>query len=993
MGAALSSGKHPLIDSSLVFPAPPSSYSCSSDGLLLLRSRFAAAAGAPAAVPAFLVVPSPQSHLKLAAALRTAKLAAAAAEATAAAAAAASGLPPQQQLRRRSNIEGACAAAAAAAARAATSDEESERKQQLLQKLEQKRKELQQHMLLLQQLHRQQKQQRVLRRRQPRKAAPSHALGSTAAAAEAEDEEGEASAVERAAAAAATADALEAAADSTSSEAAAAADEGATGAAAPAGSGEAAPAAAAAANGSYWDTEASGGRRGSDYCILYFHGNACDANMVRGWLQVVADELGLPILVFEYPGYGLLSGLPSSSAGVDRCAKVALEFLVEQLQFPPEKIILCGRSIGTGPAAYLASRLAKCNLQLGGLVLISPFASLAALAADMAELPEPLARLVVTHHWDTEAALQQCQGLPLCIIHGQQDEIIPVSHSRRLLSTAPNSAVLRVSHLPPHANHSVGLEPAAMKEEVLQPLLLFLRKVRCAARLKRQQQLHHKKHLEAQARRAAAANAAATAVAAAAADSLVGHLQPQVSRLLRERTSCVGRWQSQQQQHQQAQQQQRRLQHSEKTAGTGSVSTRHCIRAPVAARSIGSSSSIKRHHSVEPRLMRPLAMQLAASLQQQQQQQPLVHHRSLRLFCTSRLEASNSSTDDDTLAEKVQQLQRGGAGRDRSGTLNHTAAAAATEATLSEASDAVATATSAAEANVAEVRLPQAFFGDSDGETSPAAAAVAAAAAASADFLGGDSLDSGAMPTASTAASAAAAATDRINAARAFLATEAKIHRRLLLACRHIQQQQRQSMARPSTFFKPGAAAATPAGGLAASFATSPEVTRRLGSVGEAAGAAATAVAPAGIAAAAVGSTHPARPLGTAGAGTSAAGAAAAGRGIRAPHLPAVCPYVKSSSSTSNRTAAAATAAAAAKKFLSRQRLCHSAAFGDISIRKQPPQQQQQYEEHQQLQQQQKHHPQRRILYSRRTIGSSAARAVSLAPGNRFWGTTAQQEH
>lgn len=46
--------------------------------------------------------------------------------------------------------------------------------------------------------------------------------------------------------------------------------------------------------------------------------------------------------------------------------------------------------------------------------------SLQALAADMADLPEPLARLVVTHHWDTEAALKQCQGLPLCVIHGQE---------------------------------------------------------------------------------------------------------------------------------------------------------------------------------------------------------------------------------------------------------------------------------------------------------------------------------------------------------------------------------------------------------------------------------------------------------------------------------------------------------------------------------------------------------------------------------------------
>lgn len=55
-----------------------------------------------------------------------------------------------------------------------------------------------------------------------------------------------------------------------------------------------------------------------------------------------------------------------------------------------------------------------------------------------------------------------------------QDEIIPVSHSRRLLSTAPNSAVLRVSHLPPHANHSVGLEPAGLLLLLLLVLLVLL---------------------------------------------------------------------------------------------------------------------------------------------------------------------------------------------------------------------------------------------------------------------------------------------------------------------------------------------------------------------------------------------------------------------------------------------------------------------------------------------------------------------------------------
>lgn len=286
MGSALSTGKHPLIDSSLVFPAPPSSYSCSSDGLLLLRSRFAITSGSPAAVPAFLVVPSPQSHLKLAAALRTARLAAAAAEAAVAAAAAAGGLPPQQQQRRRSNIEGICASPAAVA-RTELSDGETERQQQLFQQLEQRRKELQQHMLVLQQLQREQRQQRVLRRRQTRRALTSQAEEPASTTAEAEGGEAEAAASVVAAAALTISSAADTPASqresfllSTSSEA-----------------GEASAAAASDAvltagkSGSYWDTEATGGGVGSDYCILYFHGNACDANMVRGWLQVVADEV------------------------------------------------------------------------------------------------------------------------------------------------------------------------------------------------------------------------------------------------------------------------------------------------------------------------------------------------------------------------------------------------------------------------------------------------------------------------------------------------------------------------------------------------------------------------------------------------------------------------------------------------------------------------------------------------------------------------------
>ncbi|PHJ20479.1 abhydrolase domain-containing protein, partial [Cystoisospora suis] len=161
-------------------------------------------------------------------------------------------------------------------------------------------------------------------------------------------------------------------------------------------------------------------RTDKGFCMLYFHGNACDANMMRGWLQLLADELKVTILIFEYPGYGLLEDYDKSSRGIDLCARVAFEFLVEKLLFPIERIILCGRSIGTGAAAWLAAHLAQRNVQVGGLVLIAPFVSLAAVAADWADAPLVLTRVLVHHHWNSEAAVAQIPLVPLCIIHGKE---------------------------------------------------------------------------------------------------------------------------------------------------------------------------------------------------------------------------------------------------------------------------------------------------------------------------------------------------------------------------------------------------------------------------------------------------------------------------------------------------------------------------------------------------------------------------------------------
>lgn len=100
--------------------------------------------------------------------------------------------------------------------------------------------------------------------------------------------------------------------------------------------------------------------------ILYFHGN-------RGNLQrwgKYADpflKLGYDFFAIDYPGYGKSEGAPSEKAFYES-AEAAYDWTAEK--YPVEKIVLYGRSIGTGPASYLAAKFPAKQL-----ILETPFAS------------------------------------------------------------------------------------------------------------------------------------------------------------------------------------------------------------------------------------------------------------------------------------------------------------------------------------------------------------------------------------------------------------------------------------------------------------------------------------------------------------------------------------------------------------------------------------------------------------------------------------------
>lgn len=76
------------------------------------------------------------------------------------------------------------------------------------------------------------------------------------------------------------------------------------------------------------------------------------------------------VLAIEYPGYGIYDGNPDAyQIQVD--ADLVYTYLTKVQNIPESSIILFGRSIGTGPAAFLASKHEPC-----ALLLMSPFTSI-----------------------------------------------------------------------------------------------------------------------------------------------------------------------------------------------------------------------------------------------------------------------------------------------------------------------------------------------------------------------------------------------------------------------------------------------------------------------------------------------------------------------------------------------------------------------------------------------------------------------------------------
>jgi fermentation-respiration switch protein FrsA (DUF1100 family) len=167
--------------------------------------------------------------------------------------------------------------------------------------------------------------------------------------------------------------------------------------------------------------------------LLLCHGNAGNVGD-RVLHAALLTAAGFDVLLFDYRGYGRSSGRPSEE-GTYRDAGAALTCLLKQPGVDPARVFYLGESLGGAVALDLALERPPA-----GLVLLSAFTGV----RELGRLHYPFVPAALVP--DAYPALRRIDALhaPLLVLHGDRDDIVPLSQGEALFEAAPGPKRMRV---------------------------------------------------------------------------------------------------------------------------------------------------------------------------------------------------------------------------------------------------------------------------------------------------------------------------------------------------------------------------------------------------------------------------------------------------------------------------------------------------------------------------------------------------------------------
>lgn len=194
--------------------------------------------------------------------------------------------------------------------------------------------------------------------------------------------------------------------------------------------------------------------------LLYLHGNGGNIGNRVPLVKSYVDA-GYGVLLLEYRGYANNPGRPSEE-GLYQDARAAMKYLHNE---KIDCITLFGESLGTGVAVQLAT-----EYPIAALILQSPFTSL----VDVGQYHYPFlpVKWLLRDQYNSIDKIKTLH-IPLLILYGQNDNVIPPKYSEALFQAAnfPKEKIIIVNEN--------GRHNKIANDFFINSVLKFLKTVRC----------------------------------------------------------------------------------------------------------------------------------------------------------------------------------------------------------------------------------------------------------------------------------------------------------------------------------------------------------------------------------------------------------------------------------------------------------------------------------------------------------------------------------
>lgn len=168
----------------------------------------------------------------------------------------------------------------------------------------------------------------------------------------------------------------------------------------------------------------------SNLTLLYNHGNADNISFFKKLYEFIADDLGVNVFAWDFPGFGKSSGV-ASEMSIRMTAEDVMEYLLYQRGIPEKNIVLWGYSLGGSVVAELATK----HPDVRGVIMQAPIDSAADVVSSFLPLTGWSLARILTQKFETKTRISSIRSCLLQFV-GDKDEMFTISRERALFSRA-----------------------------------------------------------------------------------------------------------------------------------------------------------------------------------------------------------------------------------------------------------------------------------------------------------------------------------------------------------------------------------------------------------------------------------------------------------------------------------------------------------------------------------------------------------------------------